>query len=67
MRRGRGRRPQKGVYKKRTPQYKVACSVCGAEHLVPVAPPTDKALTCLNCLQGAREANKGNESEPPAL
>jgi len=67
MRRGRPRRPQKGTYKRKPYQYKVTCSVCGAEHVVPVAPPADKDLTCLNCLQGIKEHNKGKKSAVPAL
>ena len=67
MRRRRPRRPQKGTYKRKPYQYKVACSVCGAEHVVPVAPPTDKDLTCLNCLKGIKEHNNGDKSAVPAL
>jgi CxxC-x17-CxxC domain-containing protein len=62
VRRGRPRRPQRSTFKKKPRQYKVVCSVCGAEIMVPVAPPADKELTCLRCLQVKREHNQGNES-----
>jgi CxxC-x17-CxxC domain-containing protein len=57
MRRGRPRRPQRSTHKKKPRQFKAACSVCGTEYIVPVAPPAEKELTCLNCLQAAKEAS----------
>lgn len=58
MRRGRLRRPQKSTFKKKPRQYKVVCSVCGVELMVPVAPPAEKELTCLSCLQVKKEHNR---------
>lgn len=49
-RRKRPGRPRKSVHKFKPRQYKVVCSVCGEELTVPVAPPPDKTLTCIACL-----------------
>ena len=34
--------------------------------MIPVAPPADKKITCLNCLRLAREDINGKESESQA-
>lgn len=62
MKKKRSRTSQRGGYKRKAPQYKVLCSVCEKEFLVPVAPPVGKVLTCLDCFQSAREQDKGMES-----
>lgn len=62
MKRRRSRTPQRGAYKRKAHQYKVLCSVCEKEFLVPVAPPVGKNLTCLSCFQIARESEKEKES-----
>lgn len=64
MKKRRSRTPQRSGYKRKGPQYKVLCSVCEKEFLVPVAPPVGKNLTCLNCFQGGREQDKGMEAGP---
>jgi len=59
----RGGRPRRksGAYKFKPRQYKVTCCVCGEELTVPVAPPPDKKLTCLACLNAAGK-NPAQES-----
>ena len=51
--RSRGGRRGPSRYKAR--QYKVTCSVCGKESLVPVPPPRDTELTCVECLEDAKK------------
>ena len=49
--RGRAQKSRKEFYKKKARQYKVTCSTCGVECLVPVAPPPNQDLVCLSCLE----------------
>ena len=56
MRRGRPRRPQRSTHKRKPRQFKAVCNVRGTEYMVPVAPPAEKELTCLNCLQAIKES-----------
>lgn len=56
VRRGRPRRPQRSTYKRKPGQFKAVRNVCGTQYMIPVAPPAEKELTCLNCLQAAKEA-----------
>ncbi len=54
MRRARPRRLQRSIHKRKPRQFKAVCNVCGTEYIVPVAPPAEKELTCLSCLQATK-------------
>jgi|GEM_PF-977255 CxxC-x17-CxxC domain-containing protein len=60
----RRRRPERAArrssHRPKPRGYKVVCSVCGLELTVPVPPPPGKILTCLKCLEAAKnEAAEG--------
>ena len=52
---GSGRR---GTYKKKPPQHKVICSVCGEEIVTSVRPPAGQALTCLKCVYSEKKSSE---------
>lgn len=62
MARRRGtRRPLRGGARKpKSRSYKVVCSVCGVELMVPVAPPPGKPLTCVNCWDASGKEVQNN-------
>ncbi len=48
---------KRGTYKKKPPQHKVICCVCGQEIFTPVRPPAGQALTCLDCISAEKAAH----------